>query len=500
VRTTTPQAAVATDQNVGSGYGVPEPFNRSTALSVNAWTGDRAPSSPASQKTLAKWATARASDGPDGRSGALAPRDINLWDWRDPAVGWGLVLPDETSLPLAARATADDAPEPIQRLLAARPGSPVLRWNRDDGNERLRRYDAGGGYTPLSLISEDGIGPTQMPRYLLIAASPQAIPWSFQYAANLRRYVGRLDLDSEGLDRYVTALLKNWEFGGLIARDPRAPVVWSVNHGHDDITWLMDQAISRKLFASYADDPDLIGRTALFDHQATGANLIEALTRTHPALVVTTSHGKTGPLHDPVSTQATLGLPVDHDHQVLDLDKLAASWRPSGAIWYSHACCAAGSDTVSQYAGLFDADSDVMQVLDGVAKACGACTAPLPRRLLGHHEVPLAAFVGHVEPTFNWSLRDPRTRQPLAHSVRKALYDGLFAQGVGRPVGWSLQRVFEDAAALLALHAQAVNGVNNGKGGAVEAALLNQVTALDRQHTVILGDPTVALLPLQARP
>jgi hypothetical protein len=433
----------------------------------------------------------RHSGGAGLDAAAAAPREVQPWNWQDPRVGWGLVLADDPNLQLAKRATADDAPEPIRRLWYARPNSPLLRWNSAAGNEVLLRYDANGGVKKCSLVSDYGTAPDCIPRFLLIAASPQKVPWSFQYAANLRRYVGRLDGPDDGLNRYVDALLAGWPTS---VRDVRAPLVWSVNHGADDITWLMDQAISRKLFEAYANDgdADFSRRIGLFGAEATVARLVAELSTKRPALVVTTSHGMTGPLQDAAMANAQLGVPVDHEGHLLDLEALDAAWQPDGAVWYSHACCAAGSDVRSQYEGLFEPTGDVMRTLEGVAAICGARIAPLPQRLLGHAK-PLAAFIGHVEPTFNWTLRDPRTGQPLAHPVRQALYDGLFAAGGGRPVGWALSRVFEDAATLLTLWAQAVRNFNKGLAGTVDSALFNQLTALDRQHTVLLGCPTAAL-------
>jgi hypothetical protein len=45
-------------------------------------------------------------------------------------------------------------------------------------------------------------------------------------------------------------------------------------------------------------------------------------------------------------------------------------------------------------------------MLKNIAATAGARISPLPRALLGA-EKPLRAFVGHVEPTFDWTLRDP---------------------------------------------------------------------------------------------
>jgi hypothetical protein len=465
-------------------------------LRLSAWTGDASPAGAVDKSRVAAWALARQSDG-SGREGArAAPTEADAWEWQDPRVGWGLVLPDVPGGHPAALATADDAPEPIRRLWASRPNAPVLRWSATHGNEVLLRYDKNGKLRKPSLVSDFGVDANSIPRFLLIAASPQQIPWSFQYAANLRRYVGRLDGTETELGRYVDALHSGWSAS---ARDVRAPLVWSVDHGHDDITWLMDQVISRKLFDEYATDGDFPRCIGLFDAEATAGRLVSELATKKPALVVTTSHGMTGPLHDVQATRAHLGVPVDRDRALLDVKTLVDHWSPDGAIWYSHACCSAGSDTTSQYQGLFDATGDVMRTLNGVAAACGACIAPLPQQLLGH-EKPLAAFIGHVEPTFNWTLRDPRTNQPIAHSVRQALYDRLFHLGGGRPIGWALSRVFEDASTLLGLWAQAVRDFNKGLPGALDSALVNQLTALDRQHTVLLGCPTATLPALGTSP
>jgi hypothetical protein len=43
-------------------------------------------------------------------------------------------------------------------------------------------------------------------------------------------------------------------------------------------------------------------------------------------------------------------------------------------------------------------------------------------------------------------------------------------------------------------------GFNRGQAGAVDSALVNQLTALDRQHTVLLGCPTATLPTLQSSP
>jgi hypothetical protein len=191
-----------------------------------------------------------------------------------------------------------------------------------------------------------------------------------------------------------------------------------------------------------------------------------------------------------------LGVPVDFLRKPLDVDALCDRWHPDGAIWYAHACCSAGSDTRSAYDGLFGPTSDVGIVLGGVAAGCGACIAPLPQRLLGAKR-PLRAFIGHVEPTFDWTLRDPHTGQPLTHGLLNALHDSLFEDGERRPIGWAMARVFDEVGTLLYKWTRASAAINKALPASLAKALYYQIAALDRQHTVILGDPVAALPALR---
>ncbi len=464
-------------------------------LTLNAWSGSEAAPVTPNAEQLHAWLRGRRAYTP-GVSHDRLPDDVKEWDWRSPKVGWGLVLPDNDCIEPLARATACDAPEPIQRLVAARGNAPVLRWRANAGGVgQLLRYTPDGRVRDMALASPDGIAPSQLPRFLLIFAPPDVIPWTFQYTANLRRNVGRLWLQDEALDNYVNALINDWADATC---DVHAPLVWSVDHGQPDITWLMDQAISRKLADRWVKDKDkdFPRATCLFGSHATHDKLIGALASTRPALVVTTSHGMTGPLNDAPLMAAQLGVPVDDRHRALDIDALCQRWQPNGAIWYSHACCSAGSDATSAYDGLAGMGSDVARILAGVAAGCGARIAPLPQRLLGAKR-PLRAFIGHVEPTFDWTLRDPVSGQPLSHSLLNALHERQIADGYRRPIGWAMDEVFYDVGVKLAEGRHALAAINPNQPGSLAKALYYQIAAMDRQHTVILGDPTVALPALR---
>ncbi|MBV6520163.1 MAG: hypothetical protein MNPFHGCM_00268 [Gemmatimonadaceae bacterium] len=466
-------------------------FALSDLLRINAWTGAE---SPSAQPAL-KWGLKRRMDGPSADDGKLAgPAKVTSEsNWRHPAIGWGLVLPDNDELDAAARATADDAPHAIQELVAARNNAPVFRYVTGHQGGFLRRYFSDGKFQDPSLAgSAPGIARGQLPRYLLIYAPPERIPWRFQYVANSSTFVGRIWLEGDALTNYVNALLKDWSD---TPSNPLAPVVWSVNLGEPDITWLMDTVISKRLRDRFAEG-ELTEGASMFNDDATAAALASALAKHTPSLIASTSHGMTGPLSTPAQMNADLGMPVGVDHDLVRPETLLDGWAPNGAIWYAHACCSAGSDASSRYAGLFDPGSSVATTLAGVAATCQDRVAPLPTALLGAKH-PLRAFAGHVEPTFDWTLRNPETGQPLAHAIVDALYTRLYQQGEDRmTLGHALTKVYAEAGAFLAQHAQALEAVNQGAELARERALYRQLVAMDRQQLVILGDPTVMLPPL----
>ncbi len=275
-------------------------------LRVNAWTGTEAPTGSTGAESL-RWALRRRVVGPSALDTALAPPvPADLRDWRHPKVGWGLVLPDIEGVSDAERATADDAPEPIRRLVASRSPAPVLRYRDDLTQGFLRRYYPDRPHQDLSLAgSVTGVDVGELPRYLLIYAPPDVVPWTFQYTANLSTFVGRLTLAGTALERYVDALVTDWNGSTSV---PGVPLVWSVNHGAPDITWLMDGVISRRLCEAYGADADMAGHLCLRDAAATSAGLIAALQAHQPGLVVSTSHGMTGPLNDATRLTAQLGI------------------------------------------------------------------------------------------------------------------------------------------------------------------------------------------------
>lgn len=465
-------------------------MNWPTTLTINAWTGPQGQPSAPLDSQAASWAVQRQLQ--EIPRLLAAPEPADLRDWFDDKVGWGLVLPENEAIPEKDRALALDAPEPIVQLVAARNQAPVFRYRAHLNNRFLRRYYPDHPARDIAISgSPRGTGDKCLPRYLLIYGTPQQIPWNLQYVLNSAAFVGRLDLEGNGLKRYVKALLSNW--AEAACRSDR-PVVWAVDHGQPDISWLMRRVIAGPIAEKLAGDNQIGAELrSLAGAAATAQSLTRTLSDRRPALIVTTSHGMTGPLNNPALMACQLGWLVDDNFALLAPAKLLDKWQPDGAIWYAHACCSAGSDDQTSYQGLVPAGSSVEQTLAAVA-GLGARVAPLPRQLLGA-EKPLRAFIGQVEPTFDWTLRQPETGQVLTASLQNALYCRMYRKRP-EPVGLALEECYRHIGELLVQWNQALRQIAKGNPDASLAALRTQLTALDRQSMVILGDPTACLPPL----
>lgn len=457
-------------------------------LSINAWAGGPGAVNGAAED-LAGWAYRQAIPA-IGRV-LFAERQPDLLDWTDTRVGWGLILAENEALSVPDRARAVDAPGPIRDLLSDRPDAPVFRYRPDSPNRRttLMRYFADGRALPPDIAaSEFGLGATQIPYYLLICASPADIPWELQYLLNTRFAVGRLDLDDQGLANYVAALRCDWP---AATANPFAPVVWATDHGGDDMSGTMRRYVANPVFAALSGDPSLRQNAVILDRAhggATSAALLQALAGQTPGLIVTTSHGVTYPADDPARLAADLGLLVDEELHYAAAPDILGAWEPDGAIWYAHACCSAGSSAETIYAGIAALGSDITRILTSVA-AIGSRTAPLPRALLGASR-PARAFIGHVEPTFDYTIRQPETRQALTGALTAALHDSLYQEDKPGRIGHAFRRYFEPIGT--AATQQDMLQKDYDRGQPVERQLLaSQLTARDRMSTVILGDPTV---------
>jgi hypothetical protein len=454
------------------------------AIRTDAWTGSAAAGGRLDSRALFWGALG-------GLPPSQQPLDLGLppdaTNWRSPDVGYGVLL-RESDHPPIDKAAGLDAPGPVRELMAGRPGTVMLRWDPALPDGFIRRYFPDGSSQPPELLSAYGVGKGRLPRYVAIIGGPEQIPWSVQYALGTRRAVGRLPFNGEEeLGNYVTAMLAGWPDANL---DIRAPLMWTVDLP-GDITAEMRVVIANPLEQKLTD-PRLPRFQHLTDGHASGAELLASLKSAKPALVVTSSHGLTAGEGDALA--GTLGLPVDRAHSVVTLEDLDGA-MPAGAIWHAQACCSAGSEGPSKYTGLLAEGTTALGVVTSVAEL-GSRVAPAVLRLLGRKH-PVRAVIGHVEPTFDWTLRVAETRQGLGAEIVAALSTNLYA---GQPIGHAFS---EYRAGVGELHTQWVSALaKRSAGDSTQRSQLTRLrlSALDRQSMVLLGDPTVTLPPLDGAP
>lgn len=464
------------------------------ALMLNAYTGRgrRGGASGALSPHCLKWIMQEGVEAPIAPkklwSDDESERDDTEWDESKNGVGWSILLPLDKNHPLDCQpAVPNDAPPAIQELWKSRNEPPIYRFDPQD--RWLIRCSKTGICQPVAPAhSPLGCSVNSIPYYVLISRSRnnEIIPWDVQFLLNGSRAVGRLDLPDPELSNYVHHLMNDW-------RDCRVQgtqaVIWAVDHHETDITRLMAEAITEKIHFKIAGDKSL--KAEYFrGEQATHQQLCSALAKHRPGFILTTSHGSIDLQVTNEERAKRLGNLVDQNFAELSGSSIGRT-DVGGAIWYAHACCSAGCSGMNRYENLLTEGTDAERCVSSAVKV-GSRTATFPQTLLGR-EQPLRAFVGKIDPTFDWTIRDPVTQQHLTEGLVMALYKRFLRQKPV-PIGWALRRWFDelsgaftsyDDARMVAMRPSANDAT------AVRTAGQQLLILRDLQSTVILGDPTV---------
>lgn len=426
----------------------------------------------------------------------LASEDFpDLRNWNHPKVGWGLIVAENPSLsPDESANLVDYEHDPILKLWKARGRGSVFRWDPSRTDRLVVIRNATSREDVLLTAAPVGTGPGCLPRYLLIYGDPEEISWDLQYILNQNRncFPGRIPFKGAAAGRYIDATCSN--FQGASAKRSSAAVWSAVCNQQTDggMTALMSRVIALPLTEKLKADAELTDAIFMDAGDATVDRLLSELEQRNPALIVTTSHGVTGPLNNPVAMAASLGIPLDSNLVPLSLSALLSSkWKPGGAVWYSHACCSAGSEKYTNFGNLLIPGTTAQQIVAAVA-ALGSTVAPLPMALL-QAESPVRAFIGHVEPTLDFSLIQPDSGAPITSSLISSLYDHLY-QRKPETIGMAFRDSFDRIGEMFGLFQASYREYN--KGNDVEntpVMIWSLLAANDLKTTVILGDPAVSL-------
>jgi hypothetical protein len=409
------------------------------------------------------------------REAVAAPRDGV--DPRDLAqAGWGIVFADDGE--------ADSIAEALAPLLAHRRAEASQVQER-----RYREYRGAVGYAAgqsardflrRHVVGSGAADPDVMPYYLLVAGSPESVPWDVQYRIDVQRAVGRLWFPTlEGYAEYARR---------VVARE-QAPAArpsltfFGPSNADDPATRLSATELLVPLAAAL--DGAVPGWTvdSRIGASATKADLLDTLSAP-PGLLFTASHG--------------LGFPAGHPRQErLQGALLCQDWPgpraqrgPVPADYYLSADDVAGLDLdglIAVHFACYSAGTPRRDDFPGgrppVELAERPFAAALPAAML---QAGAAAVVGHVDRAWGCSFFDSALGRQTAtfEDLLKRLMNGF-------PVGWALELInlrYAELAAQLSDELQ-----NRSFGDDVDPRLLVSLwtESNDSRNYSLLGDPAV---------
>lgn len=407
--------------------------------------------------------------------------------------GWGIIFAQDDPLAPAIR----DALQPLLTHRRQLAGDLYREYIGDDG------YQA--GESKLYFLARHNVDitgpvkPAAMPYYLLLAGSPEAIPFTFQYQLDIQYAVGRVHFAT--LEEYAAYA------EGVVAAEtsptfahPRRTAFFSVANPNDQATHLSHQHLVAPLSASLQTYPDwhvdLIPPDAAFKprlSQLLGGG-------DAPAFLFTASHGLRFPDDDPrqLAEQGALlcgEWPGPYPPQALSpdwyfaADDLASGAQLNGLIAFHFACFSAGTPRDNDFDHLQDNMPGVLAAQPFVAR--------LPQRLLAGGAL---AVIGHVERAWPHAYLWPgggSQLQVFQEALRKLL--------AGAPVGFVMEGFNERYAEMAAELTGALQPYKLLVRSGLEPPLAEKVrlgglwtSQNDARSYIILGDPAVRLRPTAA--
>ncbi|MFE5589997.1 hypothetical protein [Streptomyces sp. NPDC056549] len=357
----------------------------------------------------------RATDRPDGRP-LLELRNRRHQDEAHLAVMYGR-KPEELASVGWALLTAEELDPAVLDAL-----EPLRRLRRHQAGDLYREVTVKTGETVEEFrsrhhLAPGPVDPRSMPYYLLLAGSPEQIPFFFQYRLGVSYAVGRVHFDTaEEYGSYAVSVIAGEGDSDSEPAPHERPQIhlFGTRNPGDTPTALS----ASRLIAPLADNLTSLAPGVALTHdigeRATKERLRGLLfDESAPEALFTATHGLgrsaegrretqgallcqdwPGPLTRPgriSSDQYLAGADVPHDRPVVP------------RVMFSFCCYGAGTPTVAE----FPEDTD-----DPPPAAEAPFVARLPQRLLGNPAGGALAFVSHVDRawscSFLWGGLDPQ--------------------------------------------------------------------------------------------
>lgn len=374
---------------------------------------------------------------------------------------------------------------------------PLLALRQEQASDRYRKYTGELGYQPKEdkqaflqrrKLGPGPVTPENVPYYLLIVGSPEAIPYTFQYQLDVPCAVGRIHFDKlEEYENYARGVV---EAEKRSQEGPRRIVLFGARHPNDPPTEISLKYLLEPLRDDLRRLPGLEVST-VFNEEATQSRLGELLDgEKTPSILFTAGHGVGFKCDNPrqKDCQGALlchgwpgrGHPAKPDHyfSAQDLDDASDL---TGLISFHFACYSAGTPLNDD----FSHDGGRARI------SPEPFVARLPQRMLSLSRGGALAVIGHVDQacqsSFVWK---------AAGSQVATFADALLRLQDEFPVGAAMEplnrRYAEISADLCAAEEDMENGVIAGEEAETKISFL-RIARRDARNYVIVGDPAVRL-------
>ena len=410
------------------------------------------------------------------------------------SAGWGAIFPAE--LPEKSREAIKEALKPLLDHRRAQAGEVYQEYigpergarNGESKAEFLKRYGRGPG--PAKPREDDGT--LGVPYYLLIVASPETIPFSFQYQLDVQYAVGRIYFERlEDYYQYARSVVEA-ETKGL--KRTRKAAFFGVANAEDKATEMSSKRLipplSKAIKEKYGADG--WGVDVINPEQALKATLSQYMGGDQtPSLLFTASHGINFKLGDArqlrhqgaLITQEWPGpkarVPVS-ENMYLSADDIPSDADVFGLLAFMFACYGGGTPK---------ADNFWQQAFGEEKKiAPYAFLAQLPMRLLSHPRGGALGVFAHVERAWGSSIVWDNSVQEIESfkSMVQALLNG-------KPAGFATEYFNERYAEISSLLTEELQNTSPENQDDVKIAGM-WTSNNDARNYAFLGDPAVRLV------
>ncbi len=398
------------------------------------------------------------------------------------SAGWGIIF-------------ATDADPAVKEALG-----DLLKHREGQAEDLFKVYEGADGFRPeddkSKFLARHGAGPgpadpQKVPYYLLIAGSPEQIPYRFQTQLDVQYATGRIHFET--VEEYAHYARSVVEAESKPLRVPRQATFFGVANANDRATQLSAEQLIEPMATSLGSEVPDWNFESITGDEATKVQLARLLGGDQtPALLFSASHGMSFPMNSkrqlphqgallcqdwPGPQKWTGEIPQKFYFAGDDLDEQTDL---KGLIAFFFACYGAGTPAFDEFAK--------QAFKDRSAIAPRAFLAQLPAKMLGRPKGGALAIIGHVERAWGYSFLWPKAgrQTEVFESTLKRLMSGY-------PVGAAVEYLNERYAELSTVLSDQLEEVEFGK--LVDPyALAGLWTANnDARGYAIIGDPAVRL-------